>query len=220
MFCEKCGMQVTEGKKFCPNCGFRMPVYCHSCGRKIKDNEKFCSECGAAINEMDSQRNNSFIPSKPTEELNSNRNRYDHYRNELAKKSQIEQYLLVTVAGAVLLFSIFYYINNPGEDRFLETLVMAGLIAGVLMMAYNFIAGNMGVLEATKYLKKFDTIREMAGEKEAVLFIEKEYNPKERGKGVMAETAGIAGGCFMGSMQMVIGFILSVIAVILIMAFC
>lgn len=147
MLCEKCGTQVTEGQKFCPNCGFQMPVYCHSCGRKIKDNEKFCPECGAAINEMDSQRNHSFMPSKPVDELNNNKNKYDHYRNELAKKSQMEQYLLAAVAGAVLLFSIFYYINNPGEDRFLETLVMAGLIAGVLAIAYNFIAGNMGCLK-------------------------------------------------------------------------
>lgn len=220
MFCEKCGLQVTEGQRFCPNCGFQMPVYCHNCGRKVKDNEKFCSECGAAISGTDSQRDNSFMPSKPVDELESNRNKYDCYRNELVKKSQIEQCLLAIVAGAVLLLSILYYINNPGEDRFLETLIMAGLVAGALMVAYSFIAGNMGVLEATKYLKKFDTIREMAGEKEAVLFIEKEYNPKERGKGVVTDTAGVTGGCLMGTIQMVIGLMVSVIVIILMTAFC
>ena len=220
MFCEKCGTEVAEGQRFCTNCGFQMPVYCRNCGRKMENGEKFCRECGAAANGAGSVESGSFVFSGSDDGLGSDKNKYDRYRNELVKKSQIEQCLLAVVAGAVFLFSVLYYINNPGEDRFGETLVVAVLTAGGLIVAYRFVAGSMGVFEATKYLKKFDTIREMTGEKEAVLFIEKEFNPEERGKGAAAGSVGVAGGCLIGTVQIVIGFAVCVLAVIVVLAFC
>ncbi len=220
MLCEKCGMQVEEGQRFCTNCGFQMPVYCRNCGRKVENNEKFCPECGTAISEIGSTGYSVSMPSRPAGDLEDDRSKYDHYRNELVKKSQMEQYLIAGVAGAVILFSVLYYFNNPGEDRFWETLVMAALVAGGLIVVYRFIAGSMGVFEATKYLKKYDTIRAMTGEKEAVLFIEKEFNPEERGKRTAADSVGMAGGCLVGTVQLVIGLVVCVAAVVVVMALC
>ncbi len=50
MACPKCGANVEQGKKFCPDCGGKMKVemvQCVSCGHPIKEGAKFCPECGA-----------------------------------------------------------------------------------------------------------------------------------------------------------------------------
>lgn len=77
----------------------------------------------------------------------------------------MEQRLLTVVIGIILFLTILYYINNPGEDRLLETIIVGGLIGGALLAVYGIIAGNMGVYEATVYLKKYDTIKILQGKK-------------------------------------------------------
>lgn len=48
--CSKCGSELPENAKFCPNCGERVPadddtVICPDCGKRVP-RAKFCSECG------------------------------------------------------------------------------------------------------------------------------------------------------------------------------
>ena len=50
--CPKCGAQVKEGAKFCPECGNKMEQEvkkCPECGAKVVPNAKFCPECGKKI---------------------------------------------------------------------------------------------------------------------------------------------------------------------------
>ncbi|WP_303620619.1 zinc ribbon domain-containing protein [Hungatella hathewayi] len=228
MKCPNCKADIEDSSNFCPECGLKLPVYCHECGRQVEENERFCTECGALLETADISRNTS-IPLKIS--IKDDNGKIDmefiQYRDILMEKSRIEKRLLTIVIGSILFLAILYYINNPGEDRLLETIIIGGLAAGVLLAVYGIIAGNMGVYQATEYLKKYDTIKNTVGEKEAVLFIEREYHPEERGNGMaksgMKMTAGgakAAGGCFIGCLQMVTGFAASIIAVILAMAFC
>lgn len=226
MFCEKCGSSLSGGQRFCPNCGLKVPVYCQQCGRRAGEDDRYCMDCGATL-EPSGIPGAGPMEQKLPEKVESSRVEYDRYRNMLVEKSRTEKVMLAVTVGGIIFLSVLYYINNPGEDQLLETVLLSGLIAGVLLAVYGIIAGNMGVYEANKYLKQYDTIRNTAGEKEAVLFIEREYHPEERGKGMavngMKMTAGgakAAGVCFVGCLQAITGFAASIIAVILAMAFC
>lgn len=228
MICPNCKADIGDSSNFCPECGLKLPSYCPECGRQVGEGERFCIECGTLLETSDISGAAIIQPQISVEDDNKKTDlEFKRYRDILKDKSRMEQRLLIIVSGIILFLTILYYINNPGEDRLLETAIVGGLVGGVLLAVYGIIAGNMGVYEATEYLKKYDSIKNTAGEKEAVLFIEKEYHPEERGKGMarngMKMTAGgakAAGGCFIGCLQMVTGFAASIIAVILAMAFC
>lgn len=46
--CKKCGSDVEETQKFCPECGEKVGNFCKSCGEKLDKKQKFCPECGAS----------------------------------------------------------------------------------------------------------------------------------------------------------------------------
>lgn len=47
--CVKCGAAVDLNAKFCPDCGAAMTAVCPKCGASLKAKAKFCPECGAKI---------------------------------------------------------------------------------------------------------------------------------------------------------------------------
>jgi membrane protease subunit (stomatin/prohibitin family) len=53
--CPKCGGQVQQGARFCPNCGATMTppsqatFPCPNCGKPVAAGAKFCPECGQKI---------------------------------------------------------------------------------------------------------------------------------------------------------------------------
>jgi membrane protease subunit (stomatin/prohibitin family) len=53
--CPKCGSQVQQGAKFCPNCGATMAppapatTPCPNCGKPVTVGAKFCPECGQKL---------------------------------------------------------------------------------------------------------------------------------------------------------------------------
>jgi membrane protease subunit (stomatin/prohibitin family) len=52
--CPKCGNQVQQGARFCPNCGNTMVTQaatspCPNCGKPVTVGAKFCPECGQKI---------------------------------------------------------------------------------------------------------------------------------------------------------------------------
>ena len=46
-FCPKCGKPITEGAKFCMNCGNRL--VCSNCGNALIPGAKFCPNCGNQV---------------------------------------------------------------------------------------------------------------------------------------------------------------------------
>ena len=49
--CPKCGYDVEDGVKFCPNCGSLIGVEhnCPNCGRAYEEGQRFCFECGTKL---------------------------------------------------------------------------------------------------------------------------------------------------------------------------
>ena len=48
--CSNCKAKVSNGTKFCPECGTKIEIvknkFCPECGAAVKAGVKFCSECG------------------------------------------------------------------------------------------------------------------------------------------------------------------------------
>jgi len=48
--CVACGTKLSEGNRFCPNCGKEVAVrVCHFCSAPIPEGSKFCPSCGKEI---------------------------------------------------------------------------------------------------------------------------------------------------------------------------
>ncbi len=49
MECPSCGASVTEGKRFCSDCGAPIPILCTACGSVNRPGARFCGDCGASF---------------------------------------------------------------------------------------------------------------------------------------------------------------------------
>ncbi len=56
MFCPKCGVENTEGNKYCQKCGAALSVeaskptgVCAKCGTKNAEGTKYCQSCGSML---------------------------------------------------------------------------------------------------------------------------------------------------------------------------
>ena len=49
--CPKCSAEIKEGAKFCPECGQKMTLECPKCKAEVKPGTKFCPECGQKMEE-------------------------------------------------------------------------------------------------------------------------------------------------------------------------
>ena len=66
-YCRKCGTQVSQDTKFCPNCGYQFftepqqmapkAQFCQNCGKENASNAKFCRFCGTPIGAASPQLN-------------------------------------------------------------------------------------------------------------------------------------------------------------------
>lgn len=52
--CKKCGQELTEGAKFCLNCGEKVEAgkICPECGATVPTGAKFCPECGTGMQKI------------------------------------------------------------------------------------------------------------------------------------------------------------------------
>src|SRR5262245_62074793 len=49
MRCPSCHHDNRSDRRFCTQCGSKLPMQCRSCGASIEIGEKFCGGCGAAL---------------------------------------------------------------------------------------------------------------------------------------------------------------------------
>ncbi len=51
MKCSECGKEISEGAKFCGECGaaVKREVFCSNCGYQMKPEQKFCPQCGTMV---------------------------------------------------------------------------------------------------------------------------------------------------------------------------
>ena len=49
MTCPSCGSENRAERRFCTECGARLPPVCPACGARIEGPERFCGECGARL---------------------------------------------------------------------------------------------------------------------------------------------------------------------------
>ena len=52
--CKRCGSTLSEGSKFCGECGAKVSNTCPACGAICAPGMKFCGECGRKLNAQDS----------------------------------------------------------------------------------------------------------------------------------------------------------------------
>ena len=47
--CIKCGMEIPEKAKHCPECGAKQGLSCPKCGESVSARAKFCANCGEKL---------------------------------------------------------------------------------------------------------------------------------------------------------------------------
>jgi predicted RNA-binding Zn-ribbon protein involved in translation (DUF1610 family) len=47
--CKNCQTSLSQGARFCPECGEKVSIFCTSCGASITLGATFCGECGEKI---------------------------------------------------------------------------------------------------------------------------------------------------------------------------
>lgn len=65
MKCPSCGAENPGGKKFCRQCGTKIPRACPQCGAEILESDKFCGDCGANL--RDTKETQTFFPEVESE---------------------------------------------------------------------------------------------------------------------------------------------------------
>ncbi|MDD8048064.1 MAG: zinc-ribbon domain-containing protein [Thomasclavelia sp.] len=80
MKCEKCGREIADDMRFCPECGTPVPVksYCPKCGNEIKPGDQFCEKCGTYVGGQQNFQNQNPTPNQ---NQNYNQQPYNNYGN-------------------------------------------------------------------------------------------------------------------------------------------
>lgn len=47
--CKNCQTTLSEGARFCPECGEKVSIFCIACGASISASASFCGECGEKV---------------------------------------------------------------------------------------------------------------------------------------------------------------------------
>jgi class 3 adenylate cyclase len=64
MRCNSCGSDNPEGKRFCADCGAKLPAPCPKCGAENPEGKKFCGDCGSPLGQpaVPSGQSNPVLP--------------------------------------------------------------------------------------------------------------------------------------------------------------
>lgn len=117
LFCKN-GHEVSEGSKFCPQCGgkiqFNNEKKCLKCGNVLSEEDRFCPECGCPIPPLiPSEISISSFESVPQSPLLSsakqNTGVHQYVSNPFIK-------VLLAIAAVILSLFIFFQFKSCTED--------------------------------------------------------------------------------------------------------
>ena len=63
MVCPGCGLENSDGARYCRDCGTRLSLLCSSCGSGLSDGARYCESCGA----LASSNTTQVFPDRPRE---------------------------------------------------------------------------------------------------------------------------------------------------------
>lgn len=167
MKCSKCGSIVTDGNKFCTQCGAKLIKTCPVCSREIPYMAEFCTNCGTRLEKTgDLKEKTNEQPKKNT--VSDNINEYedfwpkmtdDKYRNRLviiARTVNIVAILIILIS----FFSAYGYHHIYGW----KWVAIGGFGVGIIIGSIGLSAGGHLVGER---LKKYDVALKENGENAA-----------------------------------------------------
>ncbi|MBQ6884360.1 MAG: zinc-ribbon domain-containing protein [Clostridia bacterium] len=159
MFCRNCGNQISEGTKFCSNCGMAQeisqpetqdtkiveqeiqPKLCKNCGVELKDGVKFCSECGTAIETKQAVANTQ--QPHVSQQVVSNTSNTENTKKTTISKGIIGGFIMI-VFGFIAMYGgtqngMFEKMSTNGADisSIATVLFEVGLIIGGAFIAYK-----------------------------------------------------------------------------------
>ena len=213
MICPKCNAEVKESERFCSQCGTEIQKKCPDCGTVVKD-VKYCPNCGRILRQAESEQR---IDTDRRE--NGDGDKEDQYETALEKKARIEKYGNIVTFSIAGILCLILLVNNWGYYDLTEIVIMCAVVSLVILAIFSAIAAAMGFYAANRYLNKYCQMKREIGKVEAVKMIEQQYHPEEGFnlmKGGINTTSGCIGGCF----SSIVGFAITIIAVILMMALC
>ena len=100
--CANCGTELTEGQKFCPNCGSAAFVetksLCSQCGTELQKGQQFCSKCGQ----------------KSDISINANAVSHETGSNSTGNKKPT---LIIVIAAAIVIIAVILIIILGGKGK-------------------------------------------------------------------------------------------------------
>lgn len=184
-------------------------MFCSQCGSEIQEGVKFCPNCGKAI------LDNDDVASCNQASHTVSGTDMDVYENMLEEKAKKEKKGNIIAFSVVGILCLILVINNNGYREYGEILIMCAITSFVVLAVYGVIAGCMGFYGAEKYFKKYQQMKQEIGKTEAIKMIEQQFDPT-KGFSLMRGGIHATGGC----LSSIVGFAITIIAVILVLALC
>lgn len=215
MKCNKCGCEVGASVRFCPNCGEKIENKCPNCGSLLESGTRYCPNCGNALD-----YGNGIVPEQNViPHMASEQNVDDKYEKDLDAKAQMEKLGNIISFTIIGFLCLLLYMRNRNSSDLSEIAIMCGIVSFIVLAIYGVVAGAMGFYGAGKYLEKYQKMKQEIGKTEAIKMIEQQYDPT-KGFSLMKGGVNTAGGVVSGCFSSIVGFAVTIIAVILLMAFC
>lgn len=211
MICPKCNVEIKESEKFCSQCGAEIQKKCPDCGTVV-EGVKYCPNCGRLLCQVESEQRIETGGGESGD-------KEDQYEAALEKKGTMEKYGNIATFSIAGILCLILLVNNWGYYDLIEIVIMCAVVSLVILAIFSAIAAAMGFYGANKYLNKYRQMKGEIGKTEAVKMIEQQYHP-EKGFGLMKGGINATGGCIGGCFSSIVGFAITIIAVILVMAFC
>lgn len=220
MKCKKCGYEVDSRAKFCPNCGEKMNDICPNCGNVLEEGTKYCPNCGYALEKSNIGKGSETVHTQRIiGSVTLEQESTDVYEEKLDAKAQMEKLGNMISFTIIAILCFLLYMHNRDSSGLDEIAFMCAIMAFIILAIYGVIAGAMGFYGAGKYLNKYQQMKKEIGKVEAIKMIEQQYDPT-KGFSLMKGGVNTAGGVVSGCFSSIVGFAITIIAIILLMAFC